>query len=238
MSGVLLLPTLNRIELLKRFIQSYRDTHAQIETKILVDSSDLEMNLDAYESLDLPPSMKIRNTGENISMGDKCRFLWDEIKDQYSWVALLNDDHVCLTDQWDQKCEGLIDGANMVSSNDGGWNFGINVVGITAWSMPLLHSCGFPIFPDGISHWFIDNVWHQIGLATGCWQETLTINIEHRHVFCGKMAPDSTYQISQDKTKAEAGQAAFEKFMENDFKGVCERINKLRSQHIFKEKFS
>lgn len=234
MNGVLLLPTYNRVEKLKEFLKSYVETKATIPLKILVDAEDLTENKSAYDSVALPEFCSIINTDQARSMGDKCRWIWPSIKDlQYSWVGLLNDDHYCITPEWDQKAEKLIDGTNMVSTNDGNWNFGVRVAGLTAWSTPLLEAVDFPIFPRNLQHLCIDDVWKQIGDATGCWLETMKINIEHRHVFKG--APnDSTHERVYAQSSWEYDGKEFTHFMEQDFKDVCLKVMKLREKNIEK----
>lgn len=234
---MILLPTLNRVELLQRFLDSVKLTAPDCKGLILVDEKDYQINEHAYTNLIKPTHWGIINTYKNVSMGDKCRYVQNMWVDE-SWVGLLNDDHVCITPGWDNIVEEMLDGTNMVSTNDGYWNFGHNVVGLTAWSTPLLEAAGIPIFPTWIDHWFIDNIWKNIGDATGCWLETMKVNIEHRHVFRGMMAADETAKISQSQEKANLAAQAFQKFMDEEFKGVCERINKLRAPGHLKEKFT
>jgi hypothetical protein len=233
MNGVILLPTLNRIEKLKEFIKSYKETSAEISVWILVDDQDFNSNIKEYESIQkyLPDAMGFHKTGTAISMGDKCRFIWPEMtKFGYSWIGILNDDHYCITPEWDKKCEALIDGTNIVSTNDGYWNFGVRVAGLTAWSMPLLDVCGFPIFPRNLQHICIDDVWKNIGEATGCWKETMKINIEHRHVFKGAPKDQTHDKVYENASWAYDG-AEFKFFMQQDFKSVCDRIIKFRQEH-------
>lgn len=236
---MILLPTLNRPNLLKRFFESYIETKAIVPVMVLMDNSDYEKNKAEYDSIVYPVNAWMHNTGSNVSMGDKTRCSWGRIKEDYpKWIGLLNDDHVCITPEWDKKVEALLDGTNMVSTNDGNWNFGFNVVGLTAWSMPILEAAGFPIFPRNLHHYFIDNLWKAIGESTGCWLETSKINIEHRHVFCGKMEADDTFKKVNAPKANEYDQAEFKHFMEQDFKDVCMRIMKLRTQQITENKFA
>lgn len=232
MSGVILLPTLNRPQNLSNFSRSYVDTKATVPVWCLVDDKDLL----SYKETKLPEQFSIIKTGNAVSMGDKCRFVWPQIKDYaWSWVGILNDDHYCITSEWDRKVEALIDGTNMVSTNDGYWNFGVRVAGLTAWSMPLLELCGFPIFPRNLQHLCIDDVWKNIGEATGCWLETMKINIEHRHVFKDLSKKDSTHDKVYDQEAWKYDGKEFQHFMEQDFKTVCDRIIKFRAEN-FKEK--
>lgn len=233
---IILLPTLNRIHLVQRFVDSYKETRATCPVWILVDSED--RNKHAYDILKLADGFRVIDTGSAISMGDKCRFIWPHVKQSgEASVGLLNDDHVCMTKEWDKKVEAMIDGTNMVSCNDGNWNFGTNVVGITAWSMPLLDAVGFPIFPRNLQHYFVDNVWKSIGDATGCWLETLKINFEHRHVFRGQMEADDTFKRVNDPEKTAYDQKEAQHFMDQDFAGVVERVKKLREPHSLESKF-
>lgn len=236
MSGLILLPTLNRTKLLKNFVESYVETKATVDMWILVDDVDYHNNQAEYDAIQLPETVEIISTGSAVSMGDKVRHVWEHV-DDYKWIGLLNDDHYCITPEWDKKAYEMLDGTNMLSTNDGFWNFGFRVVGLTAWSKPLLDACDFPIFPDHIDHLFIDDIWKAIGESTGCWKETMKINIEHRHVFCGKSPEDDTFKKVNNQAKYQEGLKAFTKFMEQDFKTVCEKILNMRSTHVHANKF-
>lgn len=238
MNGLILLPTLNRVEKLHQFIESYKKTHATVVVYILVDDKDYEANFDKYKDVmkHFPDHMKIHKTGSAVSMGDKCRFILPLVKNHdWSWIGILNDDHYCITPEWDKKVEALIDGTNMVSTNDGYWNFGVRVAGLTAWSSALIHVAGFPIFPRNLQHLCIDDVWKNIGEATGCWHETMKVNIEHRHVFKDPAIKDTTHDKVYAPNAWEYDGKEFKHFMEQDFKDVCEKIIKFRAEN-FKEK--
>lgn len=236
MNATVFLPTLNRIKLLKRFLESYTETLATIKVLVLVDKHDFSENSIGYGSLELPQNCSIVVTGDNVSMGDKVRSVLSLAEDE-DWVGLLNDDHVCITPEWDKKVDALIDGTNMVSTNDGFWNFGINPVGLTAWSLPLLKASGIPIFPRKLQHWFIDDLWKAVGESTGCWLETMKVNIAHKHVFKGEMAIDDTYNKIQNMEQISKSRKEFEDFMKEDFKDVCAKIMAFRQKQTLKEKF-
>lgn len=238
--GVVLIPTLNRPKLLKRFVESAVLTKTKCSLRFLVDDEDYGRNQTEYLEIEdmCARNWKFIKTGTSISMGDKVREVWNHVKAMKpDWVGLLNDDHVCVTDEWDKKSEAFLDGTNFVSTNDGSWNFGFRVVGLTAWSMPLLEACGFPIFPRNLQHWYIDDLWKAIGESTGCWIETLTVDIHHRHVFKGEMEQDETFQKTHSQEQVEYSLKEFTHFMEQDFKDVCARILKLRVDQQLKDKF-
>lgn len=238
MTGVIIVPTLNRPALLHNFIKSCEETKTDIQIRFLVDDVDYHNNKDAYEAVEalFTPNMRLIKTGTAVSMADKTKYIWSHIQ-EYKWVGLLNDDHYCLTRHWDLLIEGMMDGTNMVSTNDGFWNFGFRVVGLTAWSTALLESCGFPIFPRGLQHLYIDDVWKAIGESTGCWHETMRVNIEHRHTFINKMEADDTFRKVNDPLAYQKDLKEFTEFMEQDFKAVCERVLALRSGQVHSNKF-
>lgn len=234
---MILLPSLNRPALLKKFFESYKATNATCPGLVLVDSEDFKKNEEAYIELDTPENWRIEDTGKAVSMGDKVRFIWPQVKDNQT-IGLLNDDHFCITDEWDKKVDALLNGKNMVSTNDGNWNFGSRVVGLTAWSMPLLEAAGFPIFPRNLQHLCIDDVWKAVGESTGCWLETIKVDIHHRHAFKHEMEQDPTFQKVYAQPSWEYDAREFKHFMEQDFKAVCERITKFRYDDSIKEKFA
>lgn len=236
---MILVPSLNRVRLLGRFIESLITTCTTVPGVILVDEKDWGVNSRHYSllqnTLTVLPSWRFQVT-TGVSMGDKVREIWDDVKTE-EWVGILNDDHVCITPNWDTKVADLIDGTNMVSTDDGGWNFGFRVCGLTAWSMPLLEAVGFPIFPRNLQHLYIDDVWKNIGESTGCWLETNKVKIEHRHVYNGKMDKDETFERVNAPPSWEYDAKEFKHFMEQDFKVVCERVVELRKNDLLTEKF-
>lgn len=240
--GLLLIPTLNRIELLKSFIKSYKEADSIVRTLLLVDQADFIANADGYKEIEslLPRTMTILNTGSAVTMGDKIRFVYPNIKsivEDLRWVGLLNDDHYIITKGWDKIVETLIDGKNFISTNDGYWNVGFQCCGLTAWSIELLEIAGFPIYPDRLQHLYIDNLWKALGESTGSWLETMRINVEHRHVIKGAMQPDQTYVKSNNQDQYKKEEAIFKDFMETQFKDVCLNIIKMRSDQVLDAKF-
>ncbi len=242
MNGLLLVPTLNRIDLLKRFLHSYKEAESTVTTALLVDAADYKVNQSGYQEIldKLPPQVTIVNTHEAITMGDKCRFIYPKMRSlvpDLKWVGLLNDDHYIVTKKWDEIAEKLIDGKNFISTNDGFWMAGVRCCGLTAWSLPLLEKVGFPIYPEKLQHLYIDDLWKAIGDSSGCYLETMKINIEHRHVLKGDMQPDSTYFASNEQSRYIKEQPIFKRFMEERFKDVCLGIVKWRSEQVLDGKF-
>ena len=73
---MLLLPTLNRIDKLKAFLASAKETETSTPGRILIDGTDFAMNEDLYAELDLPPgwvTFVLRASRWEISAGNGLR---------------------------------------------------------------------------------------------------------------------------------------------------------------------
>ncbi len=224
-----LLPTLNRIEKLKEFIRHARGTETSTPGYILVDKEDFEANQKAYESIEHLPDWDFFIT-KAVTMGDKCRefmftqkFMAEDIK----WVGILNDDHVPITKGWDVKLVTRLDGKNFISANDR-WMAPIKATTATAWSMPLLKCVGWPIFPPGLHHLFIDDVWEQLGKHTGCWRIAMDVVVEHRHVIKDASLNDATHEKVYSQKSWDMDKAVFDNFMKHDFQATVMKIRKFQ----------
>ncbi len=177
MTALILLPSLNRPELLKRFLASYVETKSTTKGLVLVDRAD--PSKEAYLKIVYPPEWTLVLT-EGISMADKIKEVWDQFIDLDA-VCVLNDDHVLRTEGWDQKCLAAITGTNVVATNDG-WVAPRRLCGATWWSTKVLRSVGY-MFPQGISHLFIDSVWEFLCAKAQCANILMDVMVEHCHAF-------------------------------------------------------
>lgn len=223
-----LLPTLNRLEKLQTFLNSAIATRTSTPGRILVDMDDYDANREAYEALRMPSGWRVVD-GDGVTMGDKCResVLLDDLEQE--WVGILNDDHFCVTACWDQRLIAKLDGTNFVSANDR-WIAPTKATTATAWSMPLLRALGWPIYPPGLQHLFIDDLWENLGRATGCWRPVMSAVVEHHHVLNGRGKDDDTHQKVYAPKAWDHDRAIFDNFMKYDFADCVEKIKKLQNK--------
>jgi len=222
---MILIPSMGRPHLLKRFFESYMETKATLPGLVMVDEND--KSLEDYREMVYPEGWSLVET-KAISMGDKVREVWPTLK-KADWVGLLNDDHYCVTPEWDTKALAHLDGYNFVSTNDR-WCAPRKAAGFTVFSMPLLKAFGFPIFPRNLQHLYIDDVIEQLGRATGCWKVVMNIVVEHRHVLKGEAPVDATHEKVYTQKSWDADQKEFREFMEQDFVKCVERIKSFRRE--------
>jgi len=235
-----LLPTLNRTKLLTRFLQSVKDTETTTAGWVIVDKSDWMENLKAYEAIEMPKGWGYRLTN-GVTMGDKIREVWDEVLDVGTeWVNVLNDDHVIKTKHWDQKLLKKLDGTNFVTCNDG-WMSPRKAAGATIFSMPLLKAVGIPIYPEGMKHLFIDDLWETIGKSTGTWDIDHSVLIEHHNQLKLPQERDSTfyevYGRNPDLTQHpqwKNDNAVYRQWLQENLLEAKNRVRTLRGQITIK----
>lgn len=233
-----LLPTLNRISLLKKFVDSLNWAETTTPGLIIVDEQDYIKNEKGYnEVLGMIPENWAFTLTKAVKMGDKIREVWQQVLDSgCSWVNLLNDDHVIKTKYWDKKLLQRVDGTNFVTCNDG-WMSPAKAAGATIWSMELLKAIDVPIYLPGMQHLFIDDLWENIGRSTGCWDIDHSVLIEHHNQLKTPDQRDSTfyevYGKGPDMTQNEMWKndnKIFTDFMQKDYIHVRNKIRKLRGQ--------
>jgi hypothetical protein len=173
-----LLPSLNRAANLRRFLDAFRATGGSTPGAIIADHADFAANRAAYESLDLPRGWFIWQTA-GVTPGDKLREIWDRLA-PCTWLGLIGDDCVPETAEWDKHLITSLDGTNFVSCDDA--RLAPHKVG-NCWAISggLVRTVGY-IFPPGLQHLFVDDVWETLGRATGCWRVRMDVRVRHAAV--------------------------------------------------------
>lgn len=227
---ITLVPSRNRPELLKRFLQSAIEANTTTDGLILIDEEDY--NEAKYGGIACPENFKIEITKAK-TMGDKVREVWPKIQD-YKSVCLLNDDHFVITKCWDVRVQEKLTGYNFVSTNDN-WRSPQKASGATVWSMDLLKAVDWPIYPPGMIHLFIDDLWEYFGQMTGCWNVDHSVTIEHHHPLTGKTPADRTFidtygtNVPQDFPKGATWQNDQKVYVDVRQNQSREIINKIRT---------
>jgi hypothetical protein len=228
---ITLVPTRDRTDLLGKFLQSAIDANTTTQGMVIVDKEDWDRNKGTYQEMPKPVNYFFEIT-EAKTMGDKVREVFPGLKN-YKSVCILNDDHFIVTKDWDKKVQEKITGYNFVSTNDN-WRSPQKASGATVWSMGLLNAVGWPIYPPGMIHLFIDDLWEYLGKMTGCWNVDHSVTIEHHHPLTGKTLVDKTFietygtNVPQDFHKQAVWQND-EKIFNEVLKDQIEISNKIRS---------
>lgn len=239
-----LVPSRRRITKLRNFLHSAIDAETSTPGIVIVDNQDYMDNRAAYDRMEMPPGWKFVMT-EAVGMGPKIRQVWDAHVKGGLWVGILNDDHFIVTKGWDVRLINQLNGKNFLTCNDR-WNAPQRAAGATVFSMPLMEAFGFPMFPEGIDHLGIDDVFETIGKNTGCWEVDMSVIVEHHHAFKNPDLVDETHkavysgQPWQDNTGklspvAAATHAAFQKWVNEEATKVVGRVRELRKSEALNE---
>ncbi len=220
MNGMILLPSLNRIELLKRFFKSYKDTESELPGLLLIDNGDYISKQLEYQALDLPKNWKIIET-IGISMGEKVQEVWEQFI-ELDFVILLNDDHILKTKHWDRIMSSQINGSNILGTNDG-WQAPKRLAGATAWSCKVLRTIGW-MFPPGCKHLFIDSAWEFLGGKAGNVNILMDVMVEHAHAFKTGEKDSTHLQVYPEGWESGPDAKAFQAWMEKDAQKDLERL--------------
>lgn len=229
MKGIWLLPTLNRISLLKEFIAAFKQSEGSTEGLILTDKEDYLANQDGYDSLELPKGWAIYKTNAR-QMGDKCREIYDLYKD-LDWVGILNDDHRPRTLHFDTKLLAQLTGSNILGCNDGPsidkpWQAPGRLCGAIVFSGSIIRSLGY-FFPPGIQHLYSDNAWELLAANAQCGQILMDICVEHDHVYKHKRE-DETSRLVNDPKSWEADKKAFDDYVQKQLPIDIEKVNAIQ----------
>lgn len=192
-----LLPSRSRPENLKRFFAACKATGTSTPGMALVDHVDYAMHEAAYDALkaEMPLGWQIRVT-KLPTQGAKIREIWDQVKDS-AWLGLIGDDNIPETPHWDRLLVERLTGWNLISCNDQ-WLAPRRVANCWVMSGPLVRAVGY-IFPPGMEHLFVDDVWERIGREGGCWTCRMDVVVRHAHVMKGAAPADATHKAVYGK---------------------------------------
>lgn len=226
MKSIILVPSYNRAQLLKRFLKSYVDTETTTPCLILVDHNDPKK--DEYQSLEYPQGCTLVMT-EGRTMGAKCR----EVATQFMHldaVCLLNDDHILRTNKWDAICFSQINTHNIIATNDN-YMAPRKLAGATVYSCKILRTLNWPIFPPWLEHLYIDDLYEMITSRAQCATVLMNVLVEHDHAFKHGKEDETHIEVYGPEFKhGKPGglwvkdKENFERWLNTDANADCEKV--------------
>lgn len=192
-NGLWLLPSRRRIFSLKRFFDAAKETGMSTGGMVLVNKDEYEEMKSEYRALDLPKGWSIEPVDAG-SVAEAMRAIWPKVQN-LDWIGGLCDDHVPITKNWDTELIKDINGWNVVSSDDA-WQAPKRIHGATVWSGELLRSLD-GIYPRGFKHFFVDDVWENLGRSTNCWSVRMDVVVRHMHATKERKSDSTTEHIGK-----------------------------------------
>ncbi len=115
-------------------------------------------------------------------------------------LASVGDDMVPVTDGWDEKLIAACGPCGMAYPND---LRRTDIPEAVVMDTRIVKALGWMCEPS-LTHWYVDNVWRDLGAAAGCLTFLPDVLVEHRHPnVAGGDPPDATYHEASPKYAAD-----------------------------------
>lgn len=178
--GFWLVPTRGRIHTnLRRLLRALEVTETSTRVYVVVDEDDYHDHAEAYDTLGCDLFMV--TGGSSGEAFEQARMMLSTFETE--WVGFLSDDLVPETKGWDLELLAHLNGTNVISSNDGA-HAPRRMNGAVVWSAPLLRAVGY-VYPPGLKHMYVDDVWEELGRAIGIWYCEMDVMVRHAHASWG-----------------------------------------------------
>lgn len=140
-------------------------------------------------------------------------------------LASLGDDMVPVTDGWDERLlAALPDRGGYAYPNDLRRD---DIPEAVVISTAIVRELGWFSYP-GVTHWYCDNIWSDIGRAAGCINYCSTVIVEHRHPNVTGEPGDATYTEAAAKFNADL--AAYQQWRLRYMAGHVDAVRGVRAQ--------
>ena len=163
--------------------------------------------------------------GPRMGLAEWTNYAATLMADDYDFFASLGDDMVPKTPGWDRALINAI-------QDMGGTGFAYPWDGIredipeaVIMSSDIVKALGWMALPE-LRHFWIDDVWGDLGRQAGCIRHSRTVKIDHLHPAAGKASSDTTYRES--RMKIEADREAYHKWHKTRMREDAEIIIRLR----------
>jgi hypothetical protein len=197
---LVIVPSRNRPQNIARLLDAVHDT-AKMKThvRVCVDTDDPE--LERYEYV----MSKAARDGDHMNTGPRMGLTaWtNEVAlrecGDYPYLASLGDDMIPETQGWDRA---LIRGIQRMGNT--GFTYpwdGIreDIPEAVCMSSDIVEALGWMALPD-LDHWYIDNVWADLGRGAGCIRHLRAISVRHAWK-ADKTSKDSGEKLIADRDK-------------------------------------
>ena len=195
---LIVVPSRGRPQNIARLLDAVRAT-AKMRTHVhvAVDDDDPELERYRYVMKQAAADGDRLTTGPRKGLAAWTNEIAVERAAEYPFLASLGDDHVPYTPGWDRALIRAI-------AEAGGTGFSYpwdgtreDIPEAVVMSSDIVTALGWMCLPE-LSHWFVDNVWADLGRGAGCLRHLRAIKVEH--AWKGdQTSKDSSESISADR---------------------------------------
>lgn len=205
MSGDLLVitPSRSRPQGVARLLEAVHHTK-RLNTHVCIAIDDDDPELNQYRKVfdKLAQDGDVLEEGTRKGLASWTNDVAAKQASSYRYLASFGDDMVPRSQAWDWILVRAIE-------DMGGIGFTYPWDGITEFipeavviSSKIVQALGWMCEPS-LEHYYIDDVWADLGRAAGCLRHLRTVSVEHMHPGVGKAAADSTYATSSEKISSD-----------------------------------
>lgn len=200
---LVIVPSRARPQNLARLLNAVHKTRT-LETHVYAGVDDDDPALPEYERI----FGKLQAPGDRLETGPRkglaawTNHIAARMADRYPYLASLGDDHLPRTKGWDQALVRAI-------KDNGGTGFSYphdgtreDIPEAVVVSSDIVKALGWMAEP-ALSHYYIDNVWADLGRQAGCLRYLRAIAVDHLNPATGKIPGDATYAASSEKLSAD-----------------------------------
>ena len=176
---LVIVPSRGRPQNIARLLKAVRAT-SRMATHVHVAVDDDDPELPAYERVfsNLKHHYDVLETGPRKGLCAWTNEIAVRRAGDYPFLASLGDDHVPRTPGWDRALTRAIEdmgGTGFAYPFDGTRE---DVPEACVMSSDLVLALGWFCLP-GLSHWYVDNVWADLGRGTGCIRHLRAVAVDH-----------------------------------------------------------
>lgn len=214
-----IVPTWKRPHKLRRLMQALKETGTTAPGLVFLQGEEQKTEyLEVFK--EMPANWTWIGSEGNVGWVKALNFLV-RYKPQESWYGVINDDHVPITKQWDQKMLSLASPWGMVTCLDNDIEIQWRASGPLILGGELVRACGF-FMPPCTWHICGDDWWQIVGKVFSIWRVAANVQVnQDSPIFSGE-PPDETHHSSYGNFFHQLG--LYHRWLAQDGGNIMERL--------------
>ncbi len=212
------IPSLNRPEQCANVIERLKK-HGCSTSGVLFVNTNEDSNADLYKSIELPSGWTLEISDKNLGLCGAMNWVFKKYPNE-PFYGMITDDEFVATDGWDKTLADAAGDWN-ISHGNNGWQSERRIHGFMTIGGELARAIGY-IFPQGLWHWYSDDVCEALAARTGTRRFCSDVRIENKHWMLGNAEKDKTYVLSESRNVQD--REIFLRWQKNELPGIMQRV--------------